>query len=640
MRTSTIIVLFFFLNMFTLNGQVFWEEDFRAGIPTDWEVSDLSGQRVFWTWCSNPESGENDDDCPFIYDNFINEQKSFAATTAKNGFAVVNSEIHNLSLDISASPHESVMTTSAIDCTGQENVFINFESHIGVAERDAMGAKFLVSNDKETWTEFLPFPNLRPDGHIDPNFKRWSYNPYETIIDISAIASNKETVYLRWYWLGNWEFYWAIDDVMLTTENIKRKIDLSLKPNGAIHGIPANYKTPISQMEPIFFATDVSNNGIDPMENVPVNVKIFTENGGSLIYEDTEVINFILPGETIEDILFSPYNHDQSLGKFNIEYSVGNLEEDEFQEDNIKEYAFEVSLDLFQKENGKITTGTIVPNLEYWDGENIYPWSIANYFYLPKGDGFFLKEIEFGVPDYQVLAFNIFCNSLNEKINIDLYEWEDENLNGTAELEERKLIGTQDFIISGDDGMFNIFEGLKDPENGSLNIPLKDNMAYLVVLDYDPNRINQCFKTFGSSDIHYEGMINTTATNGQPRFASLMAVGEETDLKSPGLDPGAIPLIRMHIQDKPVSTREVLIHEKVFNLSPLPADEIIKLDLDASLKSKITGIYVFNALGQSVFQSDEYVQNIDTSNFDSGIYSLKLVMNSGETSTQLFLVKH
>ena len=636
---SHIVVLTFIMCLsHGLDAQVFWSEDFAGDLPIEWESIDVSLQGVPWTWCRDPEAGETVEGCNGMFDFRINDQLPFSSSTATNGYAVVNSDKEELFVSFN-SPHESRLTSHAIDCSDQEQVFIKFESHIGVGELDAgPNALFLVSNDNQNWTEFQPFPNLVPDGHVDAAFKRWSYNPQVSRFDISEIAAGQETVYLRWYWKANWEFYWALDDIELTSENILLQVDLTLKPQGSLHGIPSNFKTPQSQIEPVYLATDIGNNGTDPIEDVMVNAKVLNTLGES-VYDETINIPLLLAGEIQEKISFPIFTPNADTGAYTIIYEVSNALEDDFDLDNLVTYNYEITEALFQKDNSEITTANMLPNLESWSNtDNLYPWSIANYFYLPKGNGYFLNEIEFGYPDNVPLTFNIFCNSLGETINIRLEEWEDANENGIAEKDERSLVGINEFVSTGSDGMDNIFSSLIDPFSGSPNIPLKDETAYLAILAYNPNRINQCFRTFGSSKLDYQGMLNYTSLNENPRYASLMAVDDDEDFMSPGLDPAAIPMIRMHIQEGPVSTQNISRDIQVFSISPIPSKDVIYIKYDQAFADEFEGLEIYNAIGQRLLETQIRAHQLDVSTFDAGAYFLKAYFDTG-VSTELFIVE-
>ena len=65
---------------------IYFSEDFSGGtIPTDWTNADPSGNNALWTHCADPTSGQVNG-CPAIWEDDLNAQVPFAATTARNGF--------------------------------------------------------------------------------------------------------------------------------------------------------------------------------------------------------------------------------------------------------------------------------------------------------------------------------------------------------------------------------------------------------------------------------------------------------------------------------------------------------------------------------------------------------------------------
>lgn len=188
--TNTMFALVLALATFeVLSAQTpFWSEDFANGFPTGWTNEDPSGNNALWTWCANPETGQSNG-CPAIFNDAVNNQVPFAATTATNGFLTMDSDkIGNLS-----SNHLSQLTTTGIDCSAFSEVYIRFETHIGVYTVSAdVGALLRVSNDDgATWTPFTIFPGLTTS-------ERWSDNPEIIIVDLSAVAAGQSNVKLQW----------------------------------------------------------------------------------------------------------------------------------------------------------------------------------------------------------------------------------------------------------------------------------------------------------------------------------------------------------------------------------------------------------------------------------------------------------
>jgi V8-like Glu-specific endopeptidase len=113
---------------------------------------------------------------------------------------------YNLSGDYENNLAERHLTSTAIDCTGLSSVTVKFWRWLGVEQSAYDHAYLRVSNDGTNWTTvWQNGPTLEESS--------WTQQSY----DISAIADDRPTVYLRWTMGttdGSWRYCgWNIDDV-------------------------------------------------------------------------------------------------------------------------------------------------------------------------------------------------------------------------------------------------------------------------------------------------------------------------------------------------------------------------------------------------------------------------------------------
>jgi len=117
---------------------------------------------------------------------------------------------YNLNGDYSNSMVEQHLTSTAINCAGRSGVRLSFWRWLGVEQSIYDHAYVRVSNNGVNWTTV--WQNV---GTISDT--AWTYQEF----DISAIADNQPTVYLRWTMGstdGAWRYCgWNIDDVKLST---------------------------------------------------------------------------------------------------------------------------------------------------------------------------------------------------------------------------------------------------------------------------------------------------------------------------------------------------------------------------------------------------------------------------------------
>jgi C1A family cysteine protease len=125
-----------------------------------------------------------------------------------SGFTGSNVYGYNLNGDYENNLPERHLTTTAIDCTGLYGVVLRFQRWLGVEQPTYDHATIRVSNDGVNWTEVWTNPVEIADGD-------WIAQEF----DISAVASDQPTVYVRWT-MGPtdsaWRYCgWNIDDVEL-----------------------------------------------------------------------------------------------------------------------------------------------------------------------------------------------------------------------------------------------------------------------------------------------------------------------------------------------------------------------------------------------------------------------------------------
>jgi len=147
-RMKTIFTsILYTLISFPLLGQVFWQQDFSSGIPADWTNEAISNVDLVWTYCSDTTAYGTIEEpgCPFDFTGGDNQQNHFKSETPENGFAccVVEPVINQLG---GTSAFDSRLTTSAIDCSTRNEVYITFSSHIGVFDQiEPIGQSMLLS---------------------------------------------------------------------------------------------------------------------------------------------------------------------------------------------------------------------------------------------------------------------------------------------------------------------------------------------------------------------------------------------------------------------------------------------------------------------------------------------------------------
>ncbi|MFZ4634092.1 MAG: T9SS type A sorting domain-containing protein [Saprospiraceae bacterium] len=332
----------------------FWAVNFSTGLPAGWTSVDASNQGITWEYCTGPA-----DNCSPVFTG----QVPFASSTAANGFMVVNSDASGALLP---NNHVSELTTSAINCSAQNQVYAIFQSQIGVFQNTAeANAVLRVSTDKVNWTTFVCFPGLT-------EFDFFSENPYFSTVNISSVAANQPVVYLQWQWTANWEYLWTLDDVRLFNTNPNPSFDLTLidffYPVSSIG-------TPASQLatDTFGFGVDVFNKGLAASTNVKAVAYVEETTLGDILFTDTVTVPVLAPNDTAFIVFNKLYAPELPVGNYRVRYAVSADEMDERPADNGREAPFFATSFLFSKENGiETATRPANPLPDRWTWGNIY----------------------------------------------------------------------------------------------------------------------------------------------------------------------------------------------------------------------------------------------------------------------------
>lgn len=149
----------------------------NTSLPTGWQNVDQSGNGA-GTWVRKTSS------------------HSFASTTASNGFWIFDSDAKGN--DNKA--ENADLISAAINCSGYSHVTLQFEEFF--AQYASSAGTVSVSTDNSNWSEVYTV-NTTTD------------NPHVVKVDISGLAANQSTVYIKFNYQGDYDYWWAVDDIKI-----------------------------------------------------------------------------------------------------------------------------------------------------------------------------------------------------------------------------------------------------------------------------------------------------------------------------------------------------------------------------------------------------------------------------------------
>ena len=611
LQTKSFLVLL----LLTVAGMVqaqtpFWTEDFHAGIPAGWTNVDASGQGAIWTWCNDPAAGNNQPGCPSIFDDG-NAQVPFQATTATNGFATMDSdEYGGLTND-----HISELTTSAIDCSGKSEVYITFQTHIGVYTVDAAdGAILRVSTDKVSWKSYTIFPGLTTS-------KRWSANPEKPTINISDKAAGKATVYIQWQWTGNFEYLWSLDDIGVYSENPAPHHDMAL---GDFYYPPSSFAQPVSQIstDTFGFGSYLTNKGARNQTNVVLKATVTTNGGGDLLFADSLVIPEVAVGVT--DSFFElphTYAPELPLGTYRVDYTVRADSVDLRPQDNSDGDPFLVTNSIFSKENGNISNNFRPGGGGDWYVANLYRMgagTLDNYKATTAQFAFGADASELAVAD---VAATLYMFRVKDGVNADFTNFP------RAKFLSDSLVWVGTGLYEADDTTKNNQlqnAELFDFNTGESGVPLEHGKRYYIALGYT-----------GASRVVYHAFAEDI-------YMFNVSTSTYSDQWYPGGFLGNPNAVLRLIISLVTTTDNQSLPQSTMTLFPNPVQESLNLGLDFAKPTDAT-ITIADVTGRVIRVEDRQSLTNETLTYQlpqlaSGTYLARIATKEG-TLTKKFVVQ-
>lgn len=601
-----------FLTVGILNAQLpvpFWTENFTNGIPASWATADASGQNVLWTWCANPLLGDGDPGCSEIWNTPANGQVPFRATTANTGFAVLDSDDPG---DLPMN-HISQLTTAPINCSGKNEVFITFQTHIGVFAVDAeLNAILRVSANGTTWTDYTVFPGLT-------TAERWSDNPESPILDISATAANQANVWVQWQWTGNFEYMWSVDDIEVYDQDPTPQNDLSIS---AFFYPASSYTTPASQMatDTFGFEINLSNKGTNPQTNIQL-VAYVKDAAGNTLHNQTVAVPSLAPGVKDSSFVFPlRFAPQLAAGLYSVGYTVSADSTDQRPIDNDRSSPFVVSEKLFAKENE--------PQQGYRPSAG-GDWAVANYYRMSGGNFEQYKaaqaEFAFSTDEDEILVTDVESTIYLFKINNDVAEDFsdfDGSTFGSSSVEFAGIASYEAPDTVADQMLQRV--DIVDFNSGANGVLLQPGGRYLLTVEYAGVNAD-VYHAFNDDLFYY--------------FPSTFIFNTDWNVNGFGGDVNAV--LRLHI-GLLSTTDEQMLPENTLSIFPNPVSETLRLEVQFEKPTDAT-ITIADLHGRVVTFEDRFGLTNETLTYPlpqlaAGTYLARIATADG-TLTKKFVIQ-
>ena len=455
----------------TYEPEVFWgnvsgQGDFAGGL-NGWTIENATPDldtRTTWFWT---ESG------------FPRTARSFTDNNIKsvsqcNGAACMDLEA--LQFEDNESPtqpynnYSSALVSPSIDCRGKTKINLQFRMFHNRLNGSASYALF----DGTTWGDPV---KIASKNTVNQNAVG------ETVVIAVPQFANKENCKVKFIVTG--DFYtFVLDDVMLSEKEV-----VDSKINKDWYAVAPTVRVPASQVSPIHFMTDVSNIGNTDASNVNVDVLIENETGVE-VAKLTKNYGSLAFGSTSQNGIFDDsFTPDATPQLYNAYYQISSSDNDADTTNNKASFLFEVTENTFSTlfSEAQVNSAYLKDIARIWAVTPTNYQSFGTIYYMPKGAGYTVDKVRFGldnaVDEIESAGF----------IQVELYEWIDENNDLSVAPNERILVGANSVFLEGDVianprliemPIWGVDEGGNPVEDQQ--VQLKDDQNYVMIAHTRP----------------------------------------------------------------------------------------------------------------------------------------------------------
>ncbi|MFK8104403.1 MAG: T9SS type A sorting domain-containing protein [Saprospiraceae bacterium] len=594
-----------------LSAQVFWSEDFNGGLPPSWTAEEVQGnglESANWVYSTvGPVS-----------------IAPINSTSANNGWMLFDSDLN------CSGAQEVRLISPRINCEDKVEVFLQFET-LYKKFNDLVFLEW--STDSIQWTSIPLFEDVNNSQYGNGSFNL-DENSQKIILDLSSFAAGEDSLFLSFKFLADKStapnfstetgcaFSWQIDDIGIFASDPTPTSDIGIEN---FYAIAPNAMTPYDQQTRFGFVADIHNFGQNLHTGVKLSIAI-KDAAEQIVYTDTLNYDSVPANTLIQNKLFldDGFLPDASVGTYTGTYQIFSDSVDQNATNDTKTFQFMSTDSTYAKETG-IT-------LQGWPGNNAWApgvphsWAFGNYFFIKNGSTRFASKVSFGLGNPQDLE--------GQLLQIQIYKWDNINGDSISTSDERTLVSSTNYFVTGNEPV-NQFFTVNLLNGGVAPIPLEDETAYLVMVDYSPFVPNRDMLLSMSTAYDYGGQWLRSSMIEEPRYSSCVELNNSMSFIFPGFGYQFVPAIRLHVSDySTTSTEADLSAAHQIRLSPNPATDYLNVELNLAQQFEQMSYTIIDASGkllqQKILQNIQNQQlRIQTQDFPAGLYYLNFSSAAG-----------
>ena len=323
--------------------EVFHHETFGDGeLPDGWQNVVLEGQDGFpgWEWTDTGGS----------YGGQLN------STTADDGYMILDSDEHGTA----GAAEEADLISEPYDMSDVTNDVIFSVEHLARTFGNADVRIYISADDFDTQTELYRWHDAPQNDFNGPN-------PVLSQFDVTDIAQGESNVKFKFKWIGEYDYWWLVDDLKLMTENEPLEIDFFITDGeNALPGVEVT--TPYNEQE------DTTDD--DGMANITLyegdydlslrKTGYFPKDTTVTITEDGQLVEIAMEKIPAPEIVVDTDNIDLTLPQGNTENIMVNIA-------NPGDLDLEYALFAYPSDGNKITETSPAETVAAYDGYDSSP---------------------------------------------------------------------------------------------------------------------------------------------------------------------------------------------------------------------------------------------------------------------------
>ncbi|MDF1864621.1 MAG: T9SS type A sorting domain-containing protein [Saprospiraceae bacterium] len=568
------------------------DSEFNNGLG-NWTTVGLSNMDAIWKWDAEGDASEG---------AFWGNLSPIISPSVANGAAVFDSDFYDNGGDPDMQgmgpvpgPHTAELISPIIDLTDETAVAIefnqfhrNFQATCSVAWSNDGGA---------TWSDPIEINESVP------------VNEATARDDVQFIrlfgAGGTDQFQVKFIWDGNY-YFWIVDDVKIVRRD---SYDLLMD---IFSGAP-NFVTPSSQVDSIFFGAVASNPGNAEQTDVRVSA---TVDGPGGTWSTQETIATQISGQSDTVFMAEGYEIPASVGSYTITYETQSDSTDALPGDNIGSVGFQVSGDLYSKDDDNIPSAT-----QPAGASDV--WQIGSY-YVVQNEGYQANEAIFSV------ASNGNVHQ-GQSVNVFLYQVTEDDDPSTFDDNDVTIVGLGFYNFTNEANFTVVSTPLEDFDTGEDGVPLVEGGEYFLMVEYQPDM----FAPF-SENPYYTGVFGDIGT---------VIRDDVADWFLAGFGPGTTVQARLRIGEiETNSTTDLTSTGAVIATFPNPSDNYMKLTVELPEVASEMNVRIVDITGKMLeernfdnFQNSE--MSFDVATYSNGIYMVQVTTEEG-TTTRKFVVQH